>query len=191
MKEMFTLQRLQIPSSLHKCLATTNIIESPQSGVQRRTDNVARWRDADMVERWVASAWLLCVPAAAVNARHTMTRAAQQIPPEAFVNPRGPVSIRTARICRRVTGTNCHHAVVTGRTRSWFTFLDVVSSADHVLATRNSPQISVRSSPLSRKSDSAARGEQHRGRFVEVVAPHAPDVGALSLFVRYSQPLGL
>jgi putative transposase len=59
MKEMFTLQRLQIPNSLHKCLATTNIIESPQSGVQRRTHNVSRWRDADMVQRWVASAWLL------------------------------------------------------------------------------------------------------------------------------------
>jgi len=59
MTEMFTLQRLQIPASLHKCLATTNIIESPQGGVQRRTDNVTRWRDADMIERWVASAWLL------------------------------------------------------------------------------------------------------------------------------------
>lgn len=59
MKEMFTLQRLQIPSSLHKCLATTNIIESPHSGVRRRTDNVSRWRDSNMVERWVASAWLL------------------------------------------------------------------------------------------------------------------------------------
>src|SRR5438128_5724424 len=59
MKEMFTLQRLQIPVSLHKCLATTNIIESPQSGVERRTHNVTRWRDADMVQRWVASAWLL------------------------------------------------------------------------------------------------------------------------------------
>lgn len=59
MAEMFTLQRLQIPASLHKCLATTNVIESPQSGVERRTHNVTRWRDADMVERWVASAWLL------------------------------------------------------------------------------------------------------------------------------------
>jgi len=57
--EMFTLQRLQIPESLHKCLATTNVIESPQSGVERRTDNVTRWRDAGMVQRWVASAWLL------------------------------------------------------------------------------------------------------------------------------------
>jgi transposase-like protein len=59
LKEMFTLQRLQIPESLHKCLATTNVIESPQSGVERRTHNVTRWRDADMVQRWVASAWLL------------------------------------------------------------------------------------------------------------------------------------
>jgi transposase-like protein len=59
MSEMFTLQRLQLPPSLHKCLATTNIIESPQSGVQKRTSNVTRWRDADMVQRWVASAWLI------------------------------------------------------------------------------------------------------------------------------------
>ena len=57
--EMFTLQRLKIPESLHKCLATTNIIESPQGGVQRRTQNVTRWRDAEMVQRWAASAWLL------------------------------------------------------------------------------------------------------------------------------------
>jgi putative transposase len=59
MTEMFTLKLLQLPPSLHKCLATTNIIESPQGGVARRTDNVTRWRDADMVQRWVASAWLL------------------------------------------------------------------------------------------------------------------------------------
>lgn len=59
MKEMFTLQRLKLPPSLYKCLATTNVIESPQSGVARRTGNVTRWRDQDMVERWVASAWLL------------------------------------------------------------------------------------------------------------------------------------
>ena len=58
-EEMFTLQRLKVPPSLYKCLGTTNVIESPQSGVQKRTDNVTRWRDADMVERWVASAWLM------------------------------------------------------------------------------------------------------------------------------------
>jgi transposase-like protein len=57
--EMFTVQRLQLPPSLYKCLGTTNVIESPQSGVQKRTHNVTRWRTGDMVERWVASAWLL------------------------------------------------------------------------------------------------------------------------------------
>ena len=59
MAEMFTIQRLQLPPSLYKCLGTSNVIESPQSGVQKRTHNVTRWRDADMVERWVASAWLV------------------------------------------------------------------------------------------------------------------------------------
>lgn len=56
---MFTLQRLKLPPSLYKCLATTNLIESPQSGVARRTANVKYWRDRGMVERWVASVWLL------------------------------------------------------------------------------------------------------------------------------------
>jgi putative transposase len=59
MQEMFTLQRLQIPEALHKCLGTTNVIESPQSGVERRTHNITRWRDADIVQRWLASAWLI------------------------------------------------------------------------------------------------------------------------------------
>ena len=56
---MFTLQWPKLPPSLYKCLATTNVIESPQSGVARRTANATRWRDREMVERWVASAWLL------------------------------------------------------------------------------------------------------------------------------------
>lgn len=58
MAEMFTMQQLNIPPSLYKCLGTTNLIESPQSGVRKRTGNVTRWRNAEMVERWVASAWL-------------------------------------------------------------------------------------------------------------------------------------
>jgi putative transposase len=37
MAEMFTLQRLKLLPSLYKCLATTNLIESPHSGVARRT----------------------------------------------------------------------------------------------------------------------------------------------------------
>jgi hypothetical protein len=59
LKEMFTLQRLQIPGSLHKCLATTNVIDGPQSEVKRRTHKITRWRDSNMVQRWVASAWLI------------------------------------------------------------------------------------------------------------------------------------
>lgn len=58
LEETFTLNRLGLPPSLHRCLATTNLIESPQSGVRRRTGNVCRWRDADMVLRWVAGAYL-------------------------------------------------------------------------------------------------------------------------------------
>ena len=46
--EMFTLQRLKLPPSLYKCLATTNVIESPQSGVSRRTANVVRPRQVAM-----------------------------------------------------------------------------------------------------------------------------------------------
>lgn len=53
------MQKLKLPPSLYKCLGTTNVIERPQSGVQKRTGNVTRWRDSAMVERRVASAWLL------------------------------------------------------------------------------------------------------------------------------------
>jgi len=58
LEECFTVNRLDIPPSLHRCLVTTNIIESPQSGVRMRTRRVCRWRDVSMVKRWVASAFL-------------------------------------------------------------------------------------------------------------------------------------
>ena len=58
LEECFTFNRLGIPPSLHRCLATTNLIESPQSGVRMRTRRVCRWRDATMVERWAASSFL-------------------------------------------------------------------------------------------------------------------------------------
>jgi len=58
LEECFTLNRLGIPPALHRCLATTNLIESPQSGVRMRTRRVCRWRDAAMVERWVAASFL-------------------------------------------------------------------------------------------------------------------------------------
>jgi putative transposase len=57
--ETFTINSLGIPPSLHRCLATTNIIESPQSGVRTRTGRVTRWRDGEMVLRWVAGAFVI------------------------------------------------------------------------------------------------------------------------------------
>jgi putative transposase len=58
LEECFTVNRLEVPASLHRCLTTTNIIESPQSGVRMRTRRVCRWRDGAMVKRWAASAFL-------------------------------------------------------------------------------------------------------------------------------------
>ena len=49
MEECFTINRLGAPPSLHRCLATTNIVESPNAGVRRRTRRVTRWKDAAMV----------------------------------------------------------------------------------------------------------------------------------------------
>jgi len=57
MEECFTINRLRVPPSLHRCLATTNLIESSQSGVRMRTRRVCRWRAA-MPARWVAAAFL-------------------------------------------------------------------------------------------------------------------------------------
>ena len=50
--------QLMLPPSLHRCLATTNIVESPNAGVRRRTRRVTRWKDASMVRRWAAAAFL-------------------------------------------------------------------------------------------------------------------------------------
>jgi len=58
LEETFTVNRIGLPASLRRCLSTTNLIESPQSGVRRRTRRVSRWRDGRMVLRWAASAML-------------------------------------------------------------------------------------------------------------------------------------
>ena len=52
------MNRLSLPASLKKCLVTTNIIESPNSGVRTKTGRVTNWQDGKMVRRWVASAFL-------------------------------------------------------------------------------------------------------------------------------------
>lgn len=58
LEEMFTINRLSLPTSLRRSLATTNIIESPNSGVRMRTRRVTNWQDGSMVLRWAASGFL-------------------------------------------------------------------------------------------------------------------------------------
>ena len=56
--EMFTVNRLGLPATLRKCLVSTNIIESNNSGVRAKTRRVTNWESGDMVRRWVASGLL-------------------------------------------------------------------------------------------------------------------------------------
>ena len=58
LEECFTINRLGVPPSLQRCLATTNIIESPHAGVRIRTRRVTYWQNGSMVRRWMASAFL-------------------------------------------------------------------------------------------------------------------------------------
>ena len=39
-------------------MSTTNIIENPNGAVRRVTGRICRWRDPQMVLRWMASAYL-------------------------------------------------------------------------------------------------------------------------------------
>ena len=58
LEETFTINRLELPASLRRSPASTNMIESPYSGVRMRTRRVSRWKNGSMVLRWVASAFL-------------------------------------------------------------------------------------------------------------------------------------
>ena len=59
LQEMFTINRLGLSPSLCRCLSSTNLIESPHSGVRLRTRRICRWRDGRMVLRWAAAAFLM------------------------------------------------------------------------------------------------------------------------------------
>lgn len=51
---MFTINALGLPKTLRRCLGSTNVIESPNSGIRSRTRRVKNWQDHTMVVRWVA-----------------------------------------------------------------------------------------------------------------------------------------
>ena len=56
--ELFTINRLGVTGELARCLATTNVIESPNSVVRRVSARVTNYRDADMAMRWAAAGFL-------------------------------------------------------------------------------------------------------------------------------------
>ena len=58
LEELFTINRLGVTGELARCLATTNIIESPNSAVRRVSGRVTRYRDAQMALRWVAAGFM-------------------------------------------------------------------------------------------------------------------------------------
>jgi len=59
LEETLTVHRLHIPFQLRKSLASTNIIESAFSIVERVCSNVKRWHGGDQRERWVGSGLLV------------------------------------------------------------------------------------------------------------------------------------
>jgi putative transposase len=56
LEETFTVNAMGLPGTLRRCLSTTNLIESPQSGVRMRTRRVTCWKDGAMALRWAATA---------------------------------------------------------------------------------------------------------------------------------------
>src|ERR1051326_4025681 len=59
MEETLTVHRLQVPMQLRKTLASTNVIESAFSIVERVCRNVKRWHGGDPRERWVGAGLLV------------------------------------------------------------------------------------------------------------------------------------
>jgi transposase-like protein len=58
LEEMFTVNRLELPASLRRCLCTTNLIDSTDSGVRHRTRRVTNWQSGSMALRWAAAGFV-------------------------------------------------------------------------------------------------------------------------------------
>ena len=59
MEETLTVHRLHMPAQLRKTIASTNVIESAFSIVEKVCKNVKRWHGGDQRERWVGSGLLV------------------------------------------------------------------------------------------------------------------------------------
>jgi transposase-like protein len=58
LEEMFTVRRLGVGDRLARTLSSTNPVESMISIARTTARNVKRWRDGEMVRRWVAAGML-------------------------------------------------------------------------------------------------------------------------------------
>ncbi len=58
LEEMYTINRLSLPGTLRRCLATMNLIDSTDSGVRQRTRRVTNWQDGSMALRWAGAAFV-------------------------------------------------------------------------------------------------------------------------------------
>ena len=56
--ELFTVNRLDLPSALRRCLSSTNLIDSSGSGVRQKTHRVTNWKNGTMALNWAAAAFV-------------------------------------------------------------------------------------------------------------------------------------
>lgn len=57
LEEMFTINRLGLPSRLRRCLGTTNLIDNGHSAARDRMRRVKNWQSGAMALRWTAAAF--------------------------------------------------------------------------------------------------------------------------------------
>ena len=55
--EMFTINAMNLPSKLMRCLSTTNVIESANWGARQRVGRVRNWQSGAMAIRWASCAF--------------------------------------------------------------------------------------------------------------------------------------
>jgi putative transposase len=55
--ELFTINRLGLPSKLRRCLGTTNLIDNGHSAARDRMRRVKHWQSGSMALRWTAAAF--------------------------------------------------------------------------------------------------------------------------------------
>lgn len=58
LSELFTINHLDLPHALRRCLASTNVIDATHSGARQRTRRITNWQSGTMALRWAAAAFL-------------------------------------------------------------------------------------------------------------------------------------